>query len=103
MIGGGCWKKERMFTSREEFIEFCDKTVYLGGRGMKEVFFFLNGNTTIVDGKRQFPELQIAWFELVIKHLIAKGEDPTKMRFNMPDGKIAEPFKTEYGWSWRIE
>jgi hypothetical protein len=67
------------------------------------VFFFKNGNTAVCQNGEQVPALQIPWILRFVEFLEANKIDPLTCEFNLPDGRIAEVFKTSEGnWNWRV-
>ena len=68
---------------------------------MFEVLFFDNGSTACFEGEKQVTELQEPWFMLYVKFLEEKGIDPLDGIYHLPDGSMAEVFKTNLGYSWR--
>lgn len=72
---------------------------------MKQVMFFLNGNTAVFDlAGRQIPELQESWVVLFLKFLESQGHNPLDFSFTLPDGRQAKPFRTsDNSWNWEIE
>jgi hypothetical protein len=72
---------------------------------MSEIYFFSNGNTIVLRGGEQVPELQHPWVGMVAKFLEEHGEDPASFVLYMPDGHAARFFRTEDPedrWSWRF-
>lgn len=73
---------------------------------MKEkiVMLFSNGNSAVFFEGRQNTKLQTPWIVLFLEMLEANGEDPTEFVLQMPNNKVATPFKTSEGsWNWRFE
>ena len=65
---------------------------------IKDVYYFTNGNAAVLDmAGQQMPELQVPIYEPIIQAAIARNEDPTRIIFNLPNGKIGKAFKTEDG------
>jgi hypothetical protein len=69
----------------------------------KEILFFPNGNTAVMEDGRQAPELQQPWVTLFAEFLEGHGYDPTEYELYMPGAGSARFFRTVTGgWSWRF-
>lgn len=77
-------------------------------RQPKHLFLFSNGNVAAFDeNDEQIPELQLnGWLILWLEHLQQQGIniDHIERIETIVNGRLCriEPFKNEYGWSYRI-
>lgn len=69
---------------------------------MKEIFFFPNGTTTVVDKEKQHTDLQEPWLALFADYLESKGEDPSQFDLHLPNGHKAIFMKIPGGWTWSL-
>ncbi len=67
---------------------------------MDGAVLFKNGCTAYFRDGEQVGELQKSWFMLYVEFLVANGIDPTKVEFELPDGKY-QVFRTEDGWNYQ--
>lgn len=66
-----------------------------------KVMFFNNGNTMVFDNQgQQVEECQEPWLRLYADFLASKDIDPTKVSFEMPNGRSVKVIKTDIGYNW---
>jgi hypothetical protein len=72
---------------------------------VRKVMIFHNGCVAVFDEKgEQVPELQEPWFLDLVKRIEKAGGDPTRVQFEMPNGRTARAFKinTKGGFNWSL-
>jgi len=80
-----------------------------GTSRITDVYFFPNGNTAVMNSEgQQVGELQQPWLLLFAKFIEANATealkgDLEKIQWHLPSGQIAELFKVEDDYNWRVK
>ena len=70
--------------------------------GIVKVIFFPNGNCMAFKDGEQVPELQHSYVLMHAAHAKKLGFDPTKIDYELVDGKHAEIFEIADGFNYQI-